>query len=195
MLHKKFGNWKFCSRNCSWKANLTWKFSKCETWFYCIRLRDSLGWLVLWSSLKIVWRKISFGKHIFLFILWGVAEIVKVWSFWICESSYHDIKNEHHCAEASKMDYSSISDEEWKKKLTNEQFYITRQKGTERAFTGYDLFHSSLLLCWRESFVFCLSVAFNNTRMLSQGTISICILVSSLILHRCIADWSNVRHL
>ncbi|CAN4104305.1 unnamed protein product [Withania somnifera] len=37
---------------------------------------------------------------------------------------------------ASKIDYSSISDEEWRKQLTNEQFYITRQKGTERAFTG-----------------------------------------------------------
>lgn len=38
--------------------------------------------------------------------------------------------------EASKIDYSSISDQEWKKKLTAEQFYVARQKGTERAFTG-----------------------------------------------------------
>ncbi|KAM7492491.1 hypothetical protein LguiA_035412 [Lonicera macranthoides] len=38
--------------------------------------------------------------------------------------------------ETGKTDYGSISDQEWKKKLTDEQFYITRKKGTERAFTG-----------------------------------------------------------
>ena len=28
------------------------------------------------------------------------------------------------------------SDDEWKKELTEEQFYVARKKGTERAFTG-----------------------------------------------------------
>ncbi|KAL3503054.1 hypothetical protein ACH5RR_037503 [Cinchona calisaya] len=37
---------------------------------------------------------------------------------------------------SGNVDYSSLSEEEWKKRLTKEQFYITRQKGTERAFTG-----------------------------------------------------------
>lgn len=38
--------------------------------------------------------------------------------------------------EAGDVNYASVSDEEWKKKLTAEEFYITRQKGTERAFSG-----------------------------------------------------------
>lgn len=38
--------------------------------------------------------------------------------------------------EANRVEYASLSDEEWKRRLTGEQYYITRQKGTERAFTG-----------------------------------------------------------
>ncbi|PIA30069.1 hypothetical protein AQUCO_05700048v1 [Aquilegia coerulea] len=36
----------------------------------------------------------------------------------------------------TKSDFASISNDEWKKRLTSEQFYVARQKGTERAFTG-----------------------------------------------------------
>ncbi|KAH6780837.1 methionine sulfoxide reductase B 1 [Perilla frutescens var. hirtella] len=39
-------------------------------------------------------------------------------------------------ADAGNVNYSSISEQEWRKKLTDQQFYVTRQKGTERAFTG-----------------------------------------------------------
>ena len=34
------------------------------------------------------------------------------------------------------MEKIKKSDEEWKKQLSDEQFYVARKKGTERAFTG-----------------------------------------------------------
>src|SRR5262245_18630414 len=41
------------------------------------------------------------------------------------------------------------TDEEWRKELTPEQYYVTRQKGTERAFTGsyYDLKEKGVYRC------------------------------------------------
>jgi peptide methionine sulfoxide reductase MsrB len=43
--------------------------------------------------------------------------------------------------EAGKADFVSLSEEEWKKRLTEEQYYVTQQKGTERVFTWYVTIH------------------------------------------------------
>jgi peptide-methionine (R)-S-oxide reductase len=47
------------------------------------------------------------------------------------------------------MDKIKKSDEAWQKELTDEQFYVARKKGTERAFTGqyWDLHDKGMYRC------------------------------------------------
>jgi peptide-methionine (R)-S-oxide reductase len=47
------------------------------------------------------------------------------------------------------LDLVMKSEEEWKKQLSKEEFYVIRQKGTERAFTGdlYDIKKDGQYLC------------------------------------------------
>ena len=59
------------------------------------------------------------------------------------------------------------SDEEWKKLLTEEEFYITRKKGTERAFTGeYCEAHEPGLYACR----CCGTVLFDSRTKFESGT-------------------------
>jgi len=59
------------------------------------------------------------------------------------------------------------SDEEWKKELTEEQFYVARKKGTERAFTGqyWDNHEAGTYRC-----VCCGSELFGSDTKFNSGT-------------------------
>jgi peptide-methionine (R)-S-oxide reductase len=52
-------------------------------------------------------------------------------------------------SDGDNTDFSKLTDEQWRERLTPEQFQILREKGTERAFTGalYDNHAPGLYRC------------------------------------------------
>ena len=65
------------------------------------------------------------------------------------------------------MEKIKKSDEEWKKQLTDEQFYVARKKGTEQAFTGahWDNHEKGMYRC-----VCCGNELFSSDTKFDSGT-------------------------
>ena len=70
-------------------------------------------------------------------------------------------------SEKNPAETVSKTDEEWKKILTPEQFYVTRKKGTERAFTGkyFDSHAKGIFRC-----VCCQNELFSSEQKFDSGT-------------------------
>jgi len=73
-----------------------------------------------------------------------MKNVILVLSLWLCGVSgcaqSSDQSKKTAAAEVNSMEKVEKSDEEWKKILTPEQYYVLRQQGTEAAFTG-DYYH------------------------------------------------------
>jgi peptide-methionine (R)-S-oxide reductase len=65
------------------------------------------------------------------------------------------------------MDKVEKSEQEWKQQLTPEQYHVTREKGTERAFTGkyYDHHEQGIYRC-----VCCGAPLFSSDTKFESGT-------------------------
>lgn len=72
-------------------------------------------------------------------------------------------------SDASKADHTDLpqTDEEWQQNLTPEQYHVTREKGTERAFSGeyWDCKQTGVYRC-----VCCNSPLFSSETKYDSGT-------------------------
>ncbi|KAG0629304.1 hypothetical protein M758_1G092700 [Ceratodon purpureus] len=68
---------------------------------------------------------------------------------------------------SQQTDFKSVSDDEWRKRLTQQQFYVARKKGTERAFTGeyWNTKTAGTYLC-----VCCKTPLFSSSTKFDSGT-------------------------
>lgn len=68
---------------------------------------------------------------------------------------------------SQQTEFQSVSEEEWKKRLTQQQFYVARKKGTERAFTGeyWNTKTAGTYLC-----VCCKTPLFTSSTKFDSGT-------------------------
>jgi peptide-methionine (R)-S-oxide reductase len=98
------------------------------------------------------------------FFLLGSALMIHL--FACAQNNKNTDNNKAQISTEKKMNVN-MSKEEWKKKLTPEQFYVTREKGTERAFTGkyWDNHEKGNYYC-----VCCHNLLFNSTTKFESGT-------------------------
>jgi methionine-R-sulfoxide reductase len=105
-----------------------------------------------------------FGRNVVVFSFVGVAIVALLvgGGFWLTASRRGGAEAERDSVPLSDLEPEEIdglevypeeveirypiafAEEEWRSRLTDMQFYILRQKGTERAFTGeYDVFYET----------------------------------------------------
>lgn len=83
------------------------------------------------------------------------------------ERTAEDKKKESEAMEAAKARKLPMTDEQWKKVLTADQYHVMREKGTERAFTGtYAVSHAKgVFHC-----AACGEVLFKSSEKFDSGT-------------------------
>lgn len=98
---------------------------------------------------------------------WSVWCVLLIFSF--VHFSCAQMASEDKTAKTSQQQTAKVikSDEEWKRILTDEQYYVTREKGTERAYSGkyWDFKGDGIYYC-----VCCGNPLFDSKTKFKSGT-------------------------